>query len=579
MRAPLLLEIGCEEIPARMIQGAAADLAARVGEILVGAGLTHGPVTGWGGSRRLAVRVEDVPARQPDRDEQVLGPPVKAAFAPDGSPTAALIGFARKQGIDAALLAPVETDRGSYAGFRRSVPGKPLEEVLQAAFPRAVETMSFPKTMRWAEGKHRWVRPVHWLLAVHGDRHLPLTLFGISAEPASRGHRFLASGPVPVPAAAAYAEALEKARVLVETGERRRRIEGLLRAAAAGEGGALVEDAALLDEVADLVEWPGVVVGHFDPSFLDLPRDILVTTLRHHQKAFSVQSEGRLLPLFLSVANTDRDPQGHVRRGNEWVVSGRLTDARFFWEEDRKRTLESRLTDLERVAFHAKSGNYRSKVERMASIAWDLAEYLANRGVRIAEQRDVKQAALLSKCDLVTGLVGEFPELQGIVGGLLLQREQAPSAVVSAIREHYLPAMAGDPIPETELGRLISLVDKLDTINELIGAGERPSGSRDPFAMRRAANGVYRIVLEAKWPLSVRYAWAVLGQDMSTWSFLDERLSLFFLEEGFSGAEIRAVLQAGGGTAVDRMVSGDMQSRLMAVREKRGSPEFDCSAS
>jgi len=572
--APLLLEIGCEEIPARMIRAAAADLAARVAEILESAGLPHGHAEGFGGSRRLAVRVEAVGERQSDREEQVLGPPVKAAFAADGSPTQALLGFARKQGIDVGLLAPVETERGAYAGFRRSVPGKPIEEVLQGAFPRAVEGMSFPKTMRWADGKHRWVRPVHWLLALHGARPLPLTLFGVAAEPASRGHRFLARGPVPVERPQDYAEALERARVVVETEERRRRIEALLHAAAEGEGGALVSDPPLLDEVADLVEWPGVVMGRFDPAFLELPREILVTTLRHHQKAFSVGRDGALLPVFLSVANTDRDPKGHVRRGNEWVVGGRLTDARFFWEEDRTKPLEARLPSLERVVFHQKSGSYRQKVERVSRIALALCQYLENRGVPVARPEDLKSAALLSKCDLVTSLVGEFPELQGMVGGLLLQAEGAPPAVSKAVSEHYRPVGSSDGLPDSELGRLLSVADKLDSINELVRQGERPSGSKDPFGLRRASNAVFRILLESRWPLSIRYAWAALGQEDATWSYLDERLSLFFLERGFSGPEIRAVLNAGGGIRSTEWPVSDIEARLLAIRAQRDSKEF-----
>lgn len=574
MSAPLLLEIGCEEIPARMIRGAAADLAARVAEILDGAGLAHGPAVGWGGSRRLAVRVDAVPERQPDREEQVLGPPVKAAFAADGSPTPALLGFARKQGIDVALLAPVETERGAYAGFRRNVPGKPLDEVLQGAFPRAVEGMSFPKTMRWAEGKHRWVRPVHWLLALHGARPLSLALFGVQAEPASRGHRFLAAGPVPVPTVETYAGALEGARVVVETAERRERIEALLRAAADAEGGSVVEDAPLLDEVADLVEWPGVVVGRFDPGFLELPREILVTTLRHHQKAFSVTREGSLLPLFLSVANTDRDPKGHVRRGNEWVVGGRLTDARFFWEEDRARTLRARLPELERVQFHKEAGSYARKSERVAGIAGTLAALLDEEGIKIASAGEIREAVAFAKADLVTSLVGEFPELQGIVGGLLLSAEGAGARVCTAVAEHYRPAGQGDRIPETPLGCLLSLADKLDTLHVLVRAGERPSGSKDPFGLRRAANAICRILLETRWPLSLRALWASAGEDAATWTFLEERLALFFLDRGFSQSEVRAVLQANGGAAALQAALSDLEARLQAVREQRESADL-----
>jgi glycyl-tRNA synthetase beta chain len=572
--APLLFEIGCEEIPARMIAAAAADLAARLAEILDGAGLPRGAAVGLGGSRRLAVRVEGVAERQADREEQVLGPPASAAFTPDGSPTPALLGFARKQGIDAALLRPVETERGTYAGFRRTVPGKALHQVLQASVPRAVETMSFPKTMRWSDGKHRWVRPVHWLLCLHGDRPLPLSLFGVDAEAASRGHRFLSPGRVAVGTADDYAAALLAARVLVDTAERRRRIAALLAAAAAEEEGALVDDPALLEEVADLVEWPGVVVGRFDPAFLDLPREILVTTLRHHQKAFSVAAGGRLLPVFLSVANTDQDPRGHVRRGNEWVVSGRLTDARFFWGEDRGKGLAARAGELDRVLFHQRSGSYGQKAKRLATTSRALAEMLEGEGIELATPEEVRRAALLAKADLVTALVGEFPELQGVVGGLLLAAEGESAAVSRAVAEHYRPAGPADAIPASPLGRLLSVADKIDTIHALIGSGERPSGSKDPFALRRAGSAVCRILLESRWPLSLRAVWAAAGEDAATWAFLEERLSLFFLDRGFSTPEVRAVLQAGEGTAAAAASLADLEARLLAVRAQRESAEL-----
>ncbi|HKQ62344.1 MAG TPA: glycine--tRNA ligase subunit beta, partial [Candidatus Polarisedimenticolaceae bacterium] len=375
--APLLLELGCEEIPARMIATAATDLAARVVAILDRAKLPHGPVQAWGGTRRLSVHVAEVAARVADERKLLLGPPAAAAFGADGTPTPAAIGFARKQGIDPATLGRVETDKGSYAGVERVVLGRSLGELLAEGLPAAVAAMSFPKTMRWGTGAHRWVRPLHWLAALHGGEPLPLELFGVRAGRVSNGHRFLAPGPVDVAHADGYAAALRAAYVVIDPAERRRLLEERLAQAAARVGGALVPDAELLDEVADLVEWPGVVVGRFDPDFLDLPREILVTTLRHHQKSFCVQTSSGLSNSFLAVANTDRDPAGHVQRGNEWVVSGRLADARFFWDEDRKRPLADRLEELAKVAFHARLGSYREKAQRIERRAAELAERLS----------------------------------------------------------------------------------------------------------------------------------------------------------------------------------------------------------
>jgi glycyl-tRNA synthetase beta chain len=572
-QAPLLLEIGCEEIPARMIRAAAEDLRGRVVRILDQAGLTHGEARCWGGSRRLAVRVDAVAGRQQDRDELLTGPPASVAFDADGKPTPAAAGFARKQGIDPAELRPVETAKGTYAGVQRRVPGRGLGAVLGAALPAAVEGMSFPKSMRWGQGSHRWVRPVHWLVALHGDASLELELFGIRSGSASRGHRFLSDGAVEVPRADDYASALRAARVVVDPAERQATLAELLREQAGKHGGALVEDAALLDEIADLVEWPQVVAGTFDRRYLDLPREILITTLRYHQKCFAVQDDtGALLPAFLAVANMQHDPAGHIRRGNEWVVGGRLEDAVFFWGEDRKRLLAERQAALAGVAFHKKLGSYADKAGRVAALA---AEVAAAAGLDGAAARAAEQAAALCKNDLVTGTVGEFPELQGIVGGLMLCAEGAEAPVWRAVYEHYRPAGPDDPLPETDTGCAVAVADKLDALARLIEIGEVPSSSRDPFGLRRAANGVFRIVMERAWPLSqadlVRLASPDGNADIA--AFLSERLENFLRERGYTTNEVRAVLLAGGAESADWTLD-DVRARLDAVKQVRDRDDF-----
>ncbi len=578
MRAALLLEIGCEEIPARMIPTAARDLGERLESILDQAGLERGAARAWGGSRRLAVRVEQVEGRQSDRADLVLGPPARAAFGPEGAPTAAAVGFARKQGIDPALLVRVETEKGEYAGFRRAVRGLALGEVLFAALPHALESMSFPKTMRWADGRHRWVRPVHWILALHGAEPLAVEAFGVRSSTFSFGHRFLSAGSIPVAHADAYAAALLEAHVVADPDERRRLLARRLEEAAAEAGGRLLEDAALLEEVVDLVEWPGVVTGRFDPAYLELPREILVTTLRHHQKAFSVQREGVLLPLFLAVANTDRDPAGHVARGNGWVVGGRLEDARFFWNLDRKRTIAARLPDLARVLFHKSAGSYLDKVRRTRAVAEDLARRL---GLVPGSVDAAGRAAELSKADLGTGLVGEFPELQGIVGGLLLRQEGEDAAVSAAVYEHYRPAGAEDALPETDVGCVVSVADKIDTLAALLAAGETPTGSRDPFALRRTANAVFRIVLERGWPLSLDAIWQVSGRatggepDPRVLAYLDQRLQDFLRDRGFTVNEIGSVLKVRGGTRPSTWTLADLLARLKAIGRTRGRGDFE----
>ncbi len=572
MREPLLIEIGCEEIPARMIGAAAEDLRLRASAILDQAGIEHGPSRAWSGARRLAVRVEDVSGTLPGKDQLILGPPASAAFHEDGTPSPAGSGFAKKQGIEPGALQKIETEKGLYAGFRRTLAERTLADVLAAALPASIAAMTFPKTMRWGTGAHRFVRPVHWAVALHGARILDLEVLGAAAGRSSDGHRFLAPGPVVIEHADRYVEALRAARVLVDPEERRAAMQRALESAASELGGELVRDDALLDEVVELVEWPGVVAGRFDPSFLDLPQEILVTTLKHHQKSFSVRGKDGLLPGFLSVANTDRDPAGHVRRGNEWVVVGRLDDARFFWDEDRKRTLASRVEDLKRVTFHKKLGSYEDKARRMTALARAIADKVGAPGVAT---EFVEQAARLAKADLVTGLVGEFPELQGTVGGLLLRAEGVGADVTAAVAEHYKPAGADDSVPSTAAGCIVSLADRLDTIAGLIGAGEAPTGSRDPFGLRRAASGVFRILAERQWPLSMNDLSEWAADDMKVSAFLLDRLNSWLVDRGFTPNEIEAVRRLHvSSTDFDRWSLAAILARLEIVATLRGRSDF-----
>lgn len=572
-KEPLLIEIGCEEIPALAIAEASGRLGRRVERILEQAGLAHGELESWGGPRRLAVRVGEVEARQAEREETVLGPPAKVAFDESGNPTGAAKGFARKQGVEAAELARVETERGVYAGFRRQVAGLGLGELLARDLPPAVESMSFPKTMRWGDGRHRWVRPVHWLLALHGERVLSIELFGVPAGGESAGHRFLGAGRVEVGHPARYRNVLESAKVLVDPAERRRRIRRALEAGAEALRGSLVEDEALLEEVADMVEWPGVVSGRFPEVYLDLPREILVTTLRHHQKCFSVQAEdGRPLAAFLAVANTDEDRGGHIRRGNEWVVGGRLEDARFFWREDRKRGLEARASELGRVVFHARAGSFADKAERMEQLAGELGRRLGLDAKRIAHCRS---AARLAKVDLLTGTVGEFPELQGRAGGLLLREEGRPEEEVAGVYEQYQPQGPEDDVPASVVGSVVALADKLDSVARLIAAGETPSGSRDPYGLRRAGNGIVRILHERGWELTLEQLHDLTGRDERVRGFLRERLGSYFRELGYSANEILAVTRPRVSEfEALAWAPHDVGMRLAAIKQVRGREDF-----
>ena len=575
-RDSLLIEIGCEEIPARMISSASAQFLAIVGEVLDDAELEHGETTGWGGSRRLAVHVASVQTGQSDRDETVHGPPASVAYAEDGSLTRAAEGFAKKQGIAPASLERLETDRGPYVGFVRRVRGRSVGEILADRLPERVAKMTFPKSMRWAEGVHRWVRPVHWVVALHGDRVLEVSLFDVAAGRRSTTHRFLGPGTVEIENADAYVESLRTGYVLVEREARRRRLSDALAASAKDASVVPVADDGLMNEIADLAEWPSVVRGSFDPVYLDLPREILITTLRHHQKCFAAEvSPGKLAPYFFAVADADRDPAGHIRRGNEWVVGGRLEDARFFWNEDRGVPFDTHIETLKRVTFHRAAGSYAEKAKRLRSIVERLADALE------LDRGPAMSAAERSKHDLVTGTVGEFPELQGVVGGLLLEAEGEDPAVARAVYEHYRPVGADDPLPESDAGALVSIADRLDTVASLIGAGERPTGSKDPFGLRRAVNGAFRILLDRGWTLDLRAASAATGSDgdgrVELETFLAERLEKFFRDRGATANEVRAVLRAtrgeGDTVAFDRALP-EIERRLSALRAVRGREDF-----
>ncbi|MCP3979941.1 MAG: glycine--tRNA ligase subunit beta [bacterium] len=572
-KKPLLIEIGCEEIPARMIPAAASDFARRVPEVLRNAGLEFGDVRSWGGTRRLAVVVDAVVGRQEDRDEQLLGPPASVAFKEDGTPGPAAIGFARKQGIEPADLKRIETEKGAYVGLDRRVEGKTVGQVLAGALPAAVEGMWFPKTMRWGEGKHRWVRPVHWLLALHGEEALEIQLFGMRSSNATRGHRFKSSEAVVVASPAHYLDALREAYVVVDPDERRTRLVEQLKAGAGAIGGELVADDGLLDEVVDLVEWPGAVAGRFEADFLELPRELLVTTLRHHQKCFSVQSaDGTLLAGFLAVSNTDGDPAGHIRRGNEWVVGGRLEDARFFWREDRKRTLDARSADLAQVMFHAKAGSFADKARRMDGLARELATRL---DMSEAEHERAGEAARLAKNDLVTGTVGEFPELQGQVGGLLLRADGGDDETAGAIYSHYKPTGPDDGLPPSGVGSVVAVADKLDSLSQLTRAGEVAKGSRDPFGLRRAAGGIFRIAIERSWPLSLEGLAGLVdggGEFPQRFAALFEN---FLKDRGATVNEVRAVLRPEIAPAEFRSWHlFDVVARLEALRVVRTRDDF-----
>lgn len=585
-RRTLLIEIGCEEIPARMLEGAATDLAAVVTGLLDRAEVAHGEARALWTPRRLTVIVADTATHTASKEQTLLGPPAAAAWGADGAPAPALLGFAKKQGLDPAAFTRIETERGIYAGARVSAGGKSLGEVLAAGFAQGVARMQFPKSMRWGQGEHRFVRPVHWLVALAGDEVLPLELFGVAAGRTTRGHRALAPGEHVIETADDYVQVLAAAHVTVDPARRHALLEDQLAACAQAEGGRAVPDAELLAESNGLVEHPGVLTGAFDERFAQLlPREVLQTCLRHHQKAFTIVGERGLLPAFAVAVNVAADPQGHVRRGHEWVVGGRLEDALFFWQEDRKRTLAERAPALDGVVFHKDLGTYAQKSRRVARLARALGERL---GLDAAATGTLERAALLARCDLISGLVGEFPELQGVAGGLLASADGEPETVARAIYDLYRPASADDELPSTREGRLLGLADRLDTLAGGFAVGLVPSGSKDPFALRRAGTGAVLLAL-AESGLDLREACDLAlagfvggesGPDLRARADETRAPLVAFLLERFAGwaerdgarydeiAAVRAV--AGEGP----LVLDDLARRLAALRGVRGSADF-----
>jgi glycyl-tRNA synthetase beta chain len=494
MSAPLVFEIGVEELPASFVTGALDALPGIARELLAHARLAHGAVYAHGTPRRLTLLVEELSDRQPDLSEKVLGPPRAAAFDESGAPKKAAEGFAKKLGLDVGQLFIEETDKGAYVAGVRQERGKSAAEVLPVLLAELGRRIPFPKSMRWGQGDVAFGRPVHWLLALHGERLVDVTFAGAAAGRETRGHRFLAPEAFAVPHASRYVDALRDAHVVVSVEERQRVMRERLEEAARAAGGELVPDAFLMGENASLVEEPYVITGSFDPVFLALPEEVIVGVMRGHQRYFALRdpSTGTLLPRYLAVVNTARAPEVIVR-GNDRVLRARLADARFFVDTDRAHGLDARVPQLDQVVFQAKLGTVGERVRRLAQIVGALGD-----------DGPAAAAARLAKADLVSLIVGELPELQGIMGRWYALREGIAEDVADAIRDHYLPRGAGDAVPTAVASARLAIADRADALVGCFGIGLVPSGSADPFALRRAALGIVRIALEGPLDVDVR---------------------------------------------------------------------------
>jgi glycyl-tRNA synthetase beta chain len=587
--ADFLLEIGLEEVPARMIAGAEAELGRRVHELLARERLlgATAKLTTYSTPRRLAVVVEGVLASQADTEEQLTGPPWKVAFK-DGAPTAAAEAFAKKAGVAVEALVKVVNAKGEYVGATVKRLGRAAAELLAAELPKEVAGIYWAKNMYWRAGKpERFVRPVRWVVALLDSELdseiVPLEIAGIAAGNVSRGHRVLhGEKPVVLAKARDYAESLRKAFVVADVAERRQSIRRALDAATRTVAGARWrEDAVLIETVVHLTEWPTVVLGDFEPEYLALPEEVLVTVMRDHQKYFAVEgADGKLAPHFLAVLNTQVDDEGRaiIRHGNARVLTARFKDAQFFWDFDQKIPLEDRVESLKSVTFQKEFGSYWKKTQENLRVADDLANCLRKKGVNL-DHNALKTATELAKTDLTTELVKEFTELQGVVGGLYARAQNLGETVAQAIYWQYSPAAIEDPIPPTVEGRVLGIADRLQTLGAMFSAGLEPTGSKDPYALRRAANGIVKILAESEMPITIidLLAWQTevlnrlqnTGTDAKLISFLRERLH-FYLKDvrGFAYDVVNAVLVAGADDVRDAI------ARAEALTQVRGSEDF-----
>ena len=585
-----LLEIGCEEIPSRMIQQANQELQKRVHDLLKNNRLEpSGEVTRAETPRRLSVIASGIPATQPDTQEQLTGPATKVAYK-DGEPTPAAHAFAKKAGVDVSKLEKVSTPKGEYLAATVLNKGRSAKEILAELLPKEISAIYWPKNMYWRANKpERFVRPVRWIIALLDGEVVPVEFAGIQAGQISRGHRILGPQNVSVASPTQYIEALRNAHVMARSSEREHRIRKALDAATRTAAGTRWrEDAELLDTVVNLTEWPAAILGSVDKQFLSLPEEVLVTVMRDHQKYFAVEdSDGKLAPHFLAVLNTEGDPSGLIRHGNERVLRARFNDARFFWDTDQKIPLTSRVEMLKSVTFQKDLGSRYAKTERVVRLVESLSAQLTKSGMKV-DAAAAKQAAQLAQTDLTAELVKEFTELQGIIGGLYAKAQGLPQSVADAIYDQYKPQSMEDSAPRTLEGAVLSIADKADSIAGMFALGLVPSGSKDPFALRRQANGIVKTIAEHKLPLNLaqlmtearaaytgseaekKFTLSGEAYEQAITGFFRERLEFYLREaQGFAYDVVNATLAVGSNDVVDAI------ARASAVAKVRPSTDFE----
>ena len=573
----LFLEIGTEEIPAGFIPRAMAEMEAMITRELAGARLTFSAIRTLATPRRLALVVKGIPTVQPDAEITAIGPSRKAAYDAEGKPTRAAEGFARGQGVDVSALQIIVTEKGEYLAVTKQETGRATYELLAGILPNLIANIPFRKSMRWGDQDVRFARPIHWIVALFDGIVVPFSFGNIDSGTTSRGHRFMANTPFPVRDFAHYQEECERHFVIVDPELRKEIIRRETHRVAIAAGGHLLPDEELLDQVIYLVEYPSAVAGTFSPEFLKVPKEVLITSMRSHQRYFSiVDNNGKLMPGFITINNTLTEDPSEVIKGNERVLRARLSDARFFFEEDQKVKLDKRVESLKKVVYQQKLGTSFEKMTRFQALAEGLAERL-NPAVKSRTSR----AAWLCKADLVSGMVGEFPEVQGIMGREYALLEGEDLAVANAIAEHYLPTQAGGELPASDIGAFVSIADKLDTICGCFGAGLIPTGAADPYALRRATIGIIAVILDKSYRIPLT---TIINQSLELLAaklnrpkerVANDVLGFFLarfvnlLSNDYPGDAIDAAVEAGFNDMVD------VRARVAALAEFKSHPGFE----
>ncbi len=580
MGSELLLEIGTEEIPARFLPPVMQEMAESLRKRLDQHRIAVGEIVTWATPRRLTLVAKDLAAGQKVAVQEIIGPPKAKAFDAKGSPTPAALGFAKAQGVAVSDLVEVDTPRGVYLAVSKSAAGRSTAEILPEILPEFILGLSFPKSMRWGSLHVAFARPIHWVLALLDGKIIPFTLADVTSGAVTYGHRFLGPQAITVQDAASYVSQLQKAQVIVDPAARRAHLEAELAQAATAVGGEVVPNPGLLEENIFLVEYPSVVVGSFDQKFLALPDEVLITSMREHQRYFSLRGkDGKLLPHFIAVNNTLTRNPDVVRQGHERVLRARLSDAMYFFQVDSKVPLENRVEALKGVMFHSLLGTSYEKMERFR----DLAMAMCQLAPKLTDK--VYRAATLAKADITTEMVGEFPSLQGVMGEKYSLLTGEDPQVATALFSHYLPRQADDILPEDLVGALVGLADRLDTICSFFGVGLNPTGTADPYGLRRHALAIIRILRAQQLHLDLpQIVWESLEllkakisrtpeeTALEVLDFLQTRLQHLLLAEGFGQETVAAVLAAGGGDVVDAV------NKVRALEEIRRSPDFPALA-